>query len=66
MTVVVHYLLNWVSLVAQWSRIRLPMQEKPVGFLGGGRPPGGGNGNLLQHYCGESPMDTRAWQATSP
>ena len=26
--------------------------------------PGEGNGNLLQYYCLENPMDERAWQAT--
>ena len=29
-----------------------------------GRPPGEGNGNLLQHSCLENPMVTEAWQAT--
>ena len=31
---------------------------------GSGRSPGGGNGNPLQFYCLENPMDRRAWQAT--
>ena len=26
-----------------------------------GRSPGEGNGNLLQYYCLENPMDRRAW-----
>ena len=29
-----------------------------------GRSPGEGNGNLLQYYCLENPMDRGAWQAT--
>ena len=31
---------------------------------GSARPPGEGNGNLLQYSCLRYPMDTRAWQAT--
>ena len=30
---------------------------------GSGRSPGGGNGNLLQYSCLESPMDRGAWRA---
>ena len=29
-----------------------------------GRPPGEGNGNLLQYCCLENPMDGGAWWAT--
>ena len=36
-----------------------------VGDLGSspglGRSPGGGNGNPLQYYCPENPMDTGDW-----
>ena len=28
---------------------------------GWGRSPGEGNGNLLQYYCLENPMERRAW-----
>ena len=28
------------------------------------RCPGGGNGNLLQYFCLENPMDRGAWRAT--
>ena len=28
---------------------------------GSGRSPGEGNGNLLQYYCLENPMDRGAW-----
>ena len=31
---------------------------------GPGRAPGGGNGNPLQYFCLENPMDRGAWQAT--
>ena len=29
-----------------------------------GRSPGGGNGNPLQYFCLENPMDRGAWRAT--
>ena len=29
-----------------------------------GRSPGEGNGNLLQYFCLENPMDKGVWQAT--
>ena len=31
---------------------------------GWGRSPGGGQGNRLQYFCLENPMDGGAWQAT--
>ena len=31
---------------------------------GSGRSPGGGNGNLLQYFCLENPMDRAAWCIT--
>ena len=33
-------------------------------FPGSGRSPGGGNGNPLQYYCLENPMDRGAMRAT--
>jgi len=33
-------------------------------ILGLGRPPGGGNANLLQYSCLGNPMDRGAWQVT--
>ena len=33
---------------------------------GSGRSAGEGNGNPLQYYCLENPMDGGVWQATSP
>ena len=39
--------------------------EGDLGFMpGSGRPPGEGNGNLLQYSCLENPMDRGAWWAT--
>ena len=36
-----------------------------VGSVPGlGRSPGGGNGNPLQYFCLENPMERGAWQAT--
>ena len=31
-------------------------------ILGSGRFPGGGNGNSLQYFCLENPMDKGPWQ----
>ena len=31
---------------------------------GSGRSPGEGNGNPIQYYCLENPMDGGAWRAT--
>ena len=40
-----------VSLVAQWS-MNLPANAGDIGLIpGSGRPPGEGNGNLLQYSC---------------
>ena len=36
----------------------------PGSIPGLGRSPGEGNGNPLQDYCLENPMDRGAWQAT--
>ena len=36
----------------------------PGSLPGLGRSPGEGNGNPLQYYCLENPMDRGAWQAT--
>ena len=58
------YFNKWASLVSQWSRIHLPMQEMQVQFPGLGRSPGEGNDNLLQYSCLGNPMDRGAWMAT--
>ena len=39
--------------------------EDPGSIPGLGRSPGEGNGNPLQDYCLENPMDRGAWQATA-
>ena len=36
----------------------------PGSIPGSGRSPGEGNGNPLQYYCLENPMDRGAWRAT--
>ena len=33
----------------------------PGSISGSGRSPGEGNGNLLQYYCLENPIDGGAW-----
>ena len=48
------------SQVAQWQRIRLPMQEPKemqVQSLGSGRSPGGVNENPIQYSFRENPTD---------
>ena len=52
------------SQVAQWQRIRLPMQEIWGSIPELGRSPEGGSGNPLQYSCLENPMDRGTWQAT--
>ena len=46
----------------------LPANEGDAGDVGSipgsGRSHGGGNGNPLQNFCLENPMDQGAWQAT--
>ena len=37
----------------------------PGSITGLGRSPGEGNGNPLQDYCLENPMDRGAWQSTA-
>ena len=40
-------------------------KKKKSGLLpGSGRSPGEGNGNPLQYFCLENPMDGEAWWAT--
>ena len=51
---------HWVSVVAQWYRIHLPVDSNPwVRNVLGER-----NGNPLQYSCLGNPMDRGAWQAT--
>ena len=45
----------------------LPANAGNAGLIHGlERPPGGGNGNLLQYSCLDNPMDRGAWWATVP
>ena len=37
--------------------------EDMCSIPGSERSPGGGNGNLLQYFCLENPMDRGAWWA---
>ena len=55
-----------------WSQVALVVKNqsanagdlRDAGLIPGlGRSPGGENGNQLQYYCLENPMDRRAWQA---
>ena len=52
------------SLIAQSVKNLPAVQETWVSIPGSGRSPTEGNGNPLQHYCAENPMDRGAWQAT--
>ena len=53
---------SWVSLVVQWQRIHLPIQEIPES----GRSLGKGTGNPLQYSCLGKPTDRAAWAGYSP
>ena len=61
----IYILIIWVSQVAQWWRIHVPMQKpQKIWIWSLGLFPGGGNGNPLQYSCLENPMDRGAWWAT--
>ena len=49
------------SLIAQRVKCLSAMQETRVRSLGWEDPPREGNGNPLQYYCLENPMDRGAW-----
>ena len=45
---------------------RLPATQETQGSIPGlGKSPGEGNGDPLQYFCLENPMDKEAWQATA-
>ena len=46
------------------SKVSVYNAEDPGSIPGLGRSPGEGNGNPLQYYCLENPMDRGAWWAT--
>ena len=52
------------SLVAQMVKSLPVMLETWVLFLGQEDSPGEGNGNPLQYFCLENPMNGGAWRAT--
>ena len=47
------------------SKASVYNEGDPGSSPGLGRSPGEGNGNPLQDYCLENPMDRGAWQATA-
>ena len=57
----------WASLMAQLLK-NTPAKAgdaRDMGSIpGSGRSAGGGNGNPLQYFCLENPMDRGAWWAT--
>ena len=52
------------SLVAYIGKESACNAGEPGSIPGLGRPPGEGNGNLLQYSCLENSMDREVWQAT--
>ena len=54
----------WVSLVAQWYRIRLPCRRWGFDPWVRIRFPGEENGNPLLYSCLGNPMDRETWKAT--
>ena len=61
-------ILNWYLVLGfpGGSMVKNPPANAEDATLipGSGRFPGGGNGNPLQYFCLENPMDREAWQAT--
>ena len=55
------FLSLWNSLVAQTVKASVYNVGDPGLIPGSGRSAGEGNGNLLQYYCLENPMDRGAW-----
>ena len=51
----------WISLVAQTVKGLSTVWETWVQALGWEDPLDEGNGNPLQYYCPENPMDTGDW-----
>ena len=49
------------SLVAQMVKASTYNVGDPGSIPGSGRSPGEGNGNPLQYFCLENPMDRGAW-----
>ena len=56
------YVLNsWISWVAQKVKASVYNAGDPSLIPGPGRSAREGNGNPLQYYCLENPMDRGAW-----
>ena len=53
-----------MSLVAQMVKVSAYNAGHLGSIPGLGRFPGEGNGNPLQYFCLESPMERGAWRAT--
>ena len=53
--------VEWTSLVAQMVKASVYNAGDPGSIPGSGRSAGEGNGNPLQFYCLENPMDRGAW-----
>ena len=56
-----HIYIYLTSLVAQMVKASAYNAGDPGLILGSGRCPGEGNGNPLQYFCLENPMDGEAW-----
>ena len=52
------------SLVAQMVKASAYNVGDPGSIPESGRSPGEGNGNPLQYFCLENPMERGAWEAT--
>ena len=55
------YFPNGTSLVAQTVKASVYNAGDPGSSPGLGRSPGEGNGNPLQYYCLENPMERGPW-----
>ena len=61
------YLHNRIYQCLRWHQVKNPSANagdaRDVGLMpGSGRSPGVGNGNPLQYFCLENPMDRRPWR----
>ena len=66
LTVALSVVAPWASLLAEWYRICLPLQEMTPGdsLSGSGRSPGDRSDNPLQYSCLGNPVDRGPWRAT--
>ena len=60
----IKYGASQVTLVVKDSPAKARDLRDMVYILESGRPPGGGNGNPLQYFFLEDPMDSGTWWAT--